>query len=862
MALNNLGLGIVFTAQDLASSVIRGVNRNFVSLTAASNTLAQTFSGTLGIQVQSLTGSLKNLGAGIAGITAGMIGLRTAFGLAEPAGEFEFKLAGIQAITGATATQMKALEESALAAGIATQFSPLQAAEGLQILAQAGFGAEGSIKALNPVLDLAAASLGQLSLQKAGGLAVASIKTFSEAAEDNTLAMDNLVRATARSSLQFRELPLALGIASRGAKTFNASMEDTLIALGEVRNVIPTIERGATAVAVAMERLSNVKTINTLQNELGVVVEQGGKFRPFLDVIGDLTQRFQNLTEVERANRVEALFGNRARAGIVVLMDQISKRAAEAGGGVRGFTNAITNMRMEMRNAEITARGFRDTLNATFKGARILLQGTLETIDVTLGKSFAMALTPFVETVTSGLNFILRMFLQIPEPVRKAGAEFFVFFSVGALITGVVFALKGLLVILPAILAVAAPIVAPFLAAAKAIALVVAGIMLLREVYRNNLGGLADAINPVIEGISLAVRGLAQLMTKGEIVGKVAERLALPANSMILDFLEGFTRVFAVVRSIVTGVLGALFGAVRRIFGSLQPAFMSIGRSLLRIGRILVDIGKIVGTALGFKQTEQGIDSLEQLAFVLTTVVFAPIEAFLRFIGTIVSAVALTIEGVILAIESLASPLMNLADVVGGVFNSVLGLLTGNFDAFFQGVAQGINGLIRIMNSLIRTARDVTLMITPRSANRKIETTFNRFLVDEVSAPQVAFALGESTSEVQRLAAQELAGLDEAGPGRMAAGPVGAAGTNATALPRSTPGQASSGGGGGGLTAADAAMLIEAAIERGVASQDARPIVVQSKVMVDGQQLAEVQSQQERDRRSRVGRFSGSLRDE
>jgi hypothetical protein len=155
-------------------------------------------------------------------------------------------------------------------------------------MAQAGFNAQESLRLLQPVLDLAAGSLGELTPQTAAGLAAQAMKAFGISVDDAAVAVDRMLQAVNVFALSAGELPLALGTASRGAQALNQSLSETLIALGLVKNIIPSVERASTATAVAMERMADPDVQARLRGIGVAVVDSEGGFRAFLDIVGDI----------------------------------------------------------------------------------------------------------------------------------------------------------------------------------------------------------------------------------------------------------------------------------------------------------------------------------------------------------------------------------------------------------------------------------------------------------------------------------------------------------------------------------------------------------------------------------------------
>ena len=306
-------MGLVFTARDLASATIARVERAFSRLDDRV--------GTGGARIASTFGQL---GAGLGLLTAGALGVGGAFALADQAGKFEQAIAGVAAVSGASAAELEGLRRAALDAGIATQFSPTEATLGLRELAQAGYSAAESMQLLLPVLDLAAGSLGELSPQAAAGLAAQTMKAFGLETGEASLAVDRMLQAVNVFALNAGELPMALGIASRGATTLNQSLSDTLVALGLVKNVVPGVERASTAVAVAMERLADPKVQKHLRG-LGVqVLDAHGSFRSFLAVVGELVPALDRMSEGRRSAFLLKTFGREALGGINAMLTQLT----------------------------------------------------------------------------------------------------------------------------------------------------------------------------------------------------------------------------------------------------------------------------------------------------------------------------------------------------------------------------------------------------------------------------------------------------------------------------------------------------------------------------------------------------------
>lgn len=396
-----LKLGIVLSLQDRISSALSRISK------LGGETLNK----------------FKDMRTAIVAVSVALVALGAAWmgmgaKLAQMSGEFNYQLAAVGQISGATPEEQRALRGSAIQAGIQTQFSPLEAAEGLKTLTQAGNNAQQSMSALIPSLDLAAASMGQLTPSSAAGLVSQMMKSYGVEARNTALGVDQLIKMTSSFAVEAWQLPLILGTAARGAQSLNQSFSETIISAGLIKNVIPGAERASTALAVSMERLAKTDVQEVLQKQAGVVVQVGGKFRDFLDIIGDLTVKTAKWSDTKRAAYLIDVFGAEAMAGVNAIMGQLKNGIQTTTGETLRGAAAIAYYRDQMANAAGTGAKFREALLGTYKGVSLLLDGSLQTAAIMLGDSFEQIFKPIKEFALSGVNEFIEWWQSLNENTR------------------------------------------------------------------------------------------------------------------------------------------------------------------------------------------------------------------------------------------------------------------------------------------------------------------------------------------------------------------------------------------------------------------------------------------------------------
>ncbi|MBC7174011.1 MAG: phage tail tape measure protein, partial [Polyangiaceae bacterium] len=617
--------------------------------------------------------------------TTGAATVGAALSLANAAGRFEQAVAGVAAVSGATAQELGQLRDAAVAAGVATQFSPVEAAQGLRDLAQAGFNAQESMGLLLPVLDLAAGSLGELSPQAAAGLAAQSIKAFGLSVDEAGGAVDRILKSVNVFAISAGELPLALGTASRGAQAMHQSLSETLVSLGLVKNIIPSVERASTAVAVAMERMADPRVQQALRGVGVSVTDSQNRFRSFLDILGDLAPQLDRMSEAQRSAFLLSTFGREALGGVNAILTQVTNGVrTNTGETVRGAA-AIAYLRDQFENAGGTAARFREQMLDTFEGQKQLLSGSLETLAIVAGEPFAQVFKPIVTIVVDVVNAVLDAFRQLPAPAKRAFAAFVVGAGAVVALVGAVIAAKAgvaLLVIglnaagitLGGLLATVLPAVLIF----GALALAVAGFVV---AFRDNVGGIADFAARVWERIKLAFQGLVQLFEQGGLSGAVREELNRAENAGLKTFLIRVYQFAFRIQRFFQGIGEGFSAAIE----AAQPVFEAFASALSRLGEALGLVSSEgANAAAGIPS-----DDFAEFGRILGQIAGVLVEVFVGTLSFVIDVVSSAIGAFRTAIAPLTPIFDAVRNAVGLVFQE-LGKLGAMFG--FTSSASGQTG--------------------------------------------------------------------------------------------------------------------------------------------------------------------------
>ena len=174
--MRQFGLSILFFGQDRgASSTADSVKQSVKGASAAAKEAKVSY------------GALALAGAALA----------TGIGsVALAAGDFERRVARVANISGATGEELAQLRDAAVQAGIATQFSPAEAIDGLAALAAQGFTSAESMNLLDQALALAAG--GMIGVEDASRASAAALRVFGDNAGDTATIADRPIKLLRR----------------------------------------------------------------------------------------------------------------------------------------------------------------------------------------------------------------------------------------------------------------------------------------------------------------------------------------------------------------------------------------------------------------------------------------------------------------------------------------------------------------------------------------------------------------------------------------------------------------------------------------------------------------------------------------
>lgn len=238
--------------------------------------------------------------------------------------KFDSSMSQLAATMGTTVDQIGELRDFAQEMGRTTAFSASEAADALNILAMAGYGAEQQMSTLPAVLNLAAA--GGLGIAQAADYATGILAGFGLEMEDAERVSDMLAKTASSAKGDVASFGEGLSSVAGMARTTGQDIGDMSTALGILGNNNFAASEAGNALSRALRNLyqpstTAVKAIEAMGLE---AYDAEGKARPLQDVLSDLSFKLDGLSDQQKNNVLSQIFDAATLKSVPALLNAVS----------------------------------------------------------------------------------------------------------------------------------------------------------------------------------------------------------------------------------------------------------------------------------------------------------------------------------------------------------------------------------------------------------------------------------------------------------------------------------------------------------------------------------------------------------
>lgn len=350
---------------------------------------------------------------------------------------FEQGVSKVQAVSGASASEIKKLDKQARDLGASTKFTATQAAEGMEKLALAGWKANDIMAGMPGMLNLAAA--GNLDLATAADITSDTMSAFGLSADKAGHSADVFAYAQANANTNVEQMGEAMKYAAPVANALGWELEETAAAQMALADAGIKGSLAGQAFATSLARLAKpTSAMKKEMKKLGMeFFDAEGNMKPLPKVMAEIEKGTEGMTREQRSATLTTLFGAQAYKHWAILLE-------EGSSSLERTTN-------ELKNSDGAAKEMADTMMDNAAGAVISFQSAIEGLQISLTRHLIPAFTNIVEKATS----IVRGFTNLDESTQKTIITTTAF---GTAVLGVTTVVAGLTAAVGAFLTFAGPV--------------------------------------------------------------------------------------------------------------------------------------------------------------------------------------------------------------------------------------------------------------------------------------------------------------------------------------------------------------------------------------------------------------------
>lgn len=221
---------------------------------------------------------------------------------------FDTAMSQVAATMGTTVDKIGDVKAKAEEMGRTTKYTATEAAEGMNILAQAGLSADEQISGIGTVLSLASA--GAMSLDESATYTTGAVKGFGDSMSNASYYADLMAKGATLANTDVRGLGEAFSGSAATASNYGQAADSVTLSLLRLAEQNVTGSVASTALNRAMADLYT-PTDNAAKalDQLGVsAYKTNGDAKDFNDLVDELNGSLQGMTAEQKNNALATIF--------------------------------------------------------------------------------------------------------------------------------------------------------------------------------------------------------------------------------------------------------------------------------------------------------------------------------------------------------------------------------------------------------------------------------------------------------------------------------------------------------------------------------------------------------------------------
>lgn len=303
---------------------------------------------------------------------------------------FEAGMSKVAAISGAAGEELAALTDKAKEMGAKTKFSASEAADAMSYMAMAGWKTEDMLNGIEGIMNLAAAS-GE-DLASTSDIVTDALTAMGLAASDSGHFADVLAAASSNSNTNVAMMGETFKYAAPLAGALGYNIEDLAQAIGLMANSGIKGSQAGTALRSILTRLAKpTSETEAAMSKYNISLKNSdGSMKTLMEVMENLRDSLQGLSEDEQASAAAAIGGQEAMSGLLAI--------------VNASETDFDKLADAIMNADGSAEQMADTMIDNLAGATTILKSSLEGLGIEIYESMQEPLKDTVKQCTVYVN--------------------------------------------------------------------------------------------------------------------------------------------------------------------------------------------------------------------------------------------------------------------------------------------------------------------------------------------------------------------------------------------------------------------------------------------------------------------------
>lgn len=303
---------------------------------------------------------------------------------------FDSAMSQVAATMGTTVDKIGDVKAKAEEMGRTTKYTATEAAEGMNILAQAGLSADEQISGIGTVLNLASA--GAMSLEESASYTAGAVKGFGDSMSNASYYADLMAKGATLANTDVRGLGEAFSGSAATAKNYGQAADSVTLSLLRLAEQNVTGSEASTALNRAMADLyTPTDNASKALNQLGVsTYEANGDAKDFNDLVDELNGSLQGMTAEQKNNALATIFTTQG-------LQAFNKMTASSDATVQKFWKGI-------QDSSGSAAQQAATQLDNLKGDITLLSSATEGLELGFYNTFSGTIRGAIKGITSEVS--------------------------------------------------------------------------------------------------------------------------------------------------------------------------------------------------------------------------------------------------------------------------------------------------------------------------------------------------------------------------------------------------------------------------------------------------------------------------